>query len=191
MPIYQEVNCVQKGTKGIHPQTFVTNEAYNALKNSNLMDLWFLNNSLQDCQNALIEQKSNTSRNLCEKYYEICNLLLEYVNFFTQQKSYKEKLLNTVDRILKYLEEDFENNNAPALKDVVKFLYYLLSALSKYFADCNDFSKKLDSVCSLAMNYNVLTEKDFLSLKLEMNTRFKNQSFQHITFHNPVTELCE
>lgn len=190
MQVFQDVKCVRKGTKGIHTETFVTLEAYRSMQTSNTMDLCFLDSCLQNFQNSLIREKSNVSRNLSEKYFEICSLLLEYVNLYSDEKKYEEKLLEAIDRIVKYLREDFENNNAPTLKDIVRFIYSLMYVLSRFFKWNNKFSNRFEMINSLSHDYNVLTQDECNRLKFNIDRYCVACNFQQISFSNPVTEYA-
>lgn len=184
--VFQNVKCVCDGVKGIHEETFVNPDAYFRMQNENSMNIFILESYLQDCQNSLLIEKEKSNRNIRKKYFEICNLLIEYVHLYSIQKTYEQKLLYSIERIISYLNDDLQNNNLVELRDIVKFVFSVLSILCYFFRENINFRNNLEKVHNLSLHSNTLSQEECRVLELETNQYCKQFSIKEIYLLNPI-----
>lgn len=187
--VFQNVKCVCDGVKGIHEETFVNPDAYFRMQNENSMNMWILESYLQDCQNSLFIEKEKSDRNIREKYFEICNLIIEYVQLYSYQKNYEQKLLNSIERLISYLNEDLQSNNLVALKDTMKFIFSLLCILRCFFRENINFEKILEKFYNLNLDSNCLSQDECRVLEWEAKKYCNQFSIKEINFLNPIREI--
>lgn len=181
-----DVNCVCEGIKGIHKQRFADMSAYQQMQ-SNAM---YFNFQLLDCENALYQAQENAAINLQQKYFELCNSVIEYFDLLLNSRKpiFLQKMGCSIDRLIKYLTIDLQYENIPLLKQIMKFLFQLLYFLSQNQETKAVFSEKFTLLENMNMAFNAIPQYEISNLlRCSPALNFKDKSLK-LELKNPVEQ---